>query len=111
MCCVCKVKKIFLIDLNLKVLFGKQTQIVWFLNKEKDLPPVVDFDILEVRSIRQGPCAVFTAPYSLNTVYQLNWTSLTSCEVMYRCCLIPYAVCSALRTEHVRSLRIGISLM
>jgi len=24
--------------------------------------------------------------------------------------LIPYAVCSALRTEHVRSLRIGISL-
>jgi len=30
--------------------------------------------------------------------------------VMYRCSLIPYAVCSALRTEHVRSLRIGISL-
>jgi len=48
MCCVCKVKKIFLIDLNLKVLFGKQTQIVWFLNKEKDLPPVVDFDILGI---------------------------------------------------------------
>jgi len=64
----------------------------------------------EVRSIRQGPYAVFTAPYSLNTVYQLKWTSLTSCEVMYRCSLIPYAVCSALRTEHVRSLRIGISL-
>jgi len=29
---------------------------------------------------------------------------------MYQCSLIPYAVCSALRTEHVRSLRIGISL-
>jgi len=63
-----------------------------------------------VRSIRQGPYAVFTAPYSLNTVYHLKWTSLTSCEVMYRCSFIPYAVCSALRTEHVRSLRIGISL-
>jgi len=63
---------------------------------------------IEVRSIRQGPYAVFTAPYSLNTVYQLKWTSLTSCEVIYRCSLIP--VCSAVRTEHVRSLRIGISL-
>ncbi|ROI96434.1 hypothetical protein DPX16_23653 [Anabarilius grahami] len=29
---------------------------------------------------------------------------------MYRCSLIPYAVRSALRTEHVRSLRNGISL-
>jgi len=29
---------------------------------------------------------------------------------MYRCSLIPYAVFSALRTEHVYSLRIGISL-
>lgn len=36
-------------------------------------------------------------------------SSLHFCEVMYLCTL-PYAVCSALWTEHVLSLRIGTSL-
>ncbi|ROJ62521.1 hypothetical protein DPX16_21507 [Anabarilius grahami] len=35
---------------------------------------------------------------------------LSTLELMYRCSLIPYAIRSALRTEHVRSLRNGISL-